>query len=125
MACEMEKTNLELLDILVDMFQKEVDDLGYETVDLYGSWTQACDVVKVQDTANFNNIVNVFRLAEFLDALESENLTEECKEALDKFLDSYHDWNRMRVFKNDVRATRREAQDRYAKCLHELKGGMS
>ncbi len=124
MACEAERTNVEFLELLEEMAEREKDDAFGAVNEAMHELSDSCGGHFIYgDDPTYNVMINVPTLAEFLERLSSGELSPECEQLFDDVISRVHEAQDLVDRRNQVRDARREAQERLRDCTHATQPG--
>ena len=125
MACEAEQTNVELLELLEEMAEREKDEAFQAVNEAMRELSDSCGghfmYPNIPDA--YNVWINVPTLAEFLHRLENGELSPECEQRFDDVVRLVDEANELVERRDRIQAAHEEARSRLRDCMHDSRTG--
>jgi len=121
MPCEAEHASVSFLETLLDIVERDKEELGIEMVRAIHELSGECGgwISPSSSPTSFNPHVNLPLLLELLDQLRGGTLSEACQESLESILTTQDAWQEAIAYRNAVREALRSEQNRFAECVAE------
>lgn len=124
MACDAERTNVEFLELLEEMAEREKNEAFGALNEAMRELADSCGpFMQPGDPEAYNIVMNVPELAEFLERLRNGELSPECEQIFDDVVSRMDEAQEQVQHRNQFRKAHEEARRQLRDCMHGAQTG--